>query len=235
MPYCVNCGVKLKDNPQACPLCGTLVVLPGESAQPSDCGGFPTRRENPNREFDRDLWLKLITVVTAAPALLMVSIDYLVGNGIDWSFYILFALALVWVWCVSPFLFKRNRFTLWLTIDTIVLIFFMSLVERTSKTGEWALPLATPIALTVSAIVFTLVNTFRRKIVRQLQKPALLFLMLALLCLIIELAVDFYRAGSYRPGWSILVAIPLIAFAVILLILQRRQWIVEELRHWFRI
>jgi hypothetical protein len=235
MPYCVNCGVKLNNNPKACPLCGTPVFLPTQSGQPSDCAGFPTRRDDPDREFDRDLWLKLVSVVTAAPALLMVFIDYLAGNGIDWSLYILFSLVLVWVWCASPFFFKRNRFTFWLVIDALALILFMFMVERTSHTGNWALPLATPITLAVSAIVFTLVNTFRRKLVRQLQKPALIFVMAALLCMIIELAVDLYRAGIYRPGWSILTAIPLIAFAAILLILQRRQWIVEELRHWFRI
>lgn len=235
MAYCVNCGVKLKNDPKACPLCGTAVIMPNQPTQLSDCGGFPTRRENTEREFDRDLWVKLITVVTAAPALLMTAIDYLVGNGIDWSLYILFALALVWVWCVSPFLFKRNRFTLWLVIDTLALILFMFMVESTSKTGNWALPLATPITLAVSAVVFTLANSFRSKTVRQLQKPALLFLLLALLSLVIEFTVDIYRAGIYRPGWSILATIPLMAFAVILLILQRRQWIVEELRHWFRV
>jgi ABC-type xylose transport system permease subunit len=210
------------------------VLLPVNSPEEPDCSGFPSRRDEPADVFDKDLWIKLISVITAAPALLTVTIDYLMGNGIDWSLYILYVLGLVWVWCSSPFLFKRNIFPLWFAIDAAALIGFLFLVEWTSGTGNWAMPLAIPIAVMVAAIIFTLVSTFRRKIVRQLQKPALIFLLVAVLCLFIEVFADLYRANQYRPGWSVLVAIPCLTFAVILLILQRRQWIVEELRHWLR-
>jgi hypothetical protein len=234
MAYCVNCGVKLKAAQRKCPLCGTPVVMSEKPLEEPDCSGFPSRRDEPVSTFDKDLWIKLISVITVAPALLTFVLDYLMGNGIDWSLYILYALGLVWVWCVSPFLFKRNIFPFWFAIDTAALIAFLFLVERTSSTGDWALPLAMPVALMVAAIIFILVSAFRSKIVRQLQKPALIFLLVAVLCLFIEVFVDLYRMKQYQPGWSLLVSIPCIAFAVILLILQRRQWIVEELRHWFR-
>jgi len=234
MAYCVNCGVKLKAAQRKCPLCDTPVVMSEEPLEEPDCSGFPSRRDEPVSTFDKDLWIKLISVITVAPALLTFVLDYLMGNGIDWSLYILYALGLVWVWCASPFLFKRNIFPFWFAIDTAALIAFLFLVERTSSTGDWTLPLAMPVALMVAAIIFILVSAFRSKIVRQLQKPALIFLLVAVLCLFIEVFVDLYRMKQYQPGWSLLVSIPCIAFAVILLILQRRQWIVEELRHWFR-
>jgi hypothetical protein len=234
MAYCVNCGVKLKATHKKCPLCDTPVVLPEKLPAEPDCSGFPSRRDEPVSTFDKDLWIKLISVITVAPALLTFVLDYLMGNGIDWSLYILYALGLVWVWCASPFLFKRNIFPLWFAVDTVALIAFLFMVERTSSTGNWALPLAIPVALMVAAIIFTLVSTFRSKIVRQLQKPALIFLLTAVLCLFIEVFVDLYRTNLYKPGWSLLVSIPCVAFAVILLILQGRIWIVEELRHWFR-
>jgi len=234
MAYCVNCGVKLKADLKKCPLCDTDVIPPVSPPEESDCSGFPPQKHEPTASFDKDLWIKLISVITAAPALLTFAIDYLMGNGIDWSLYIIYALGLVWVWCASPFLFKRNIFPLWFAIDAAALIAFLFLVERTSKTGNWALPLAMPIALMVAASVFILVSTFRSKLVRQLQKPALIFILIAVLCPLIEVFVDLYRAQQYRPGWSVLVAIPCLAFAAILLILQRRQWIVDELRHWFR-
>lgn len=234
MSYCVNCGVKLKATEKKCPLCETPVMLPESRSEEPDCSGLPSRRDEPVSEFDKDLWIKLVSVITAAPVLLAIVIDYLMGNGIDWSLYFLYALGLVWVWCVSPFLFKRNIFPLWFAIDMAALIIFLFLVEWTSGTGSWSLPLAIPVALMAAAIIFILVSTFRRKLVRQLQKPALIFLLTALFCLFIEVVVDQYRLNHYRPGWSLLVAIFCIAFAVILLILQGRQWIVEELRHWFR-
>ena len=235
MPYCVNCGVKLKSSEKKCPLCNTPVILPTNLPIKEENSAFPPQKEEPGSEFDKDLWIKLISVVTAMPALLTLAIDYLAGNGIGWSLYILYALGLVWVWCVSPFLFKRNIFPLWLSLDSAALILLLFLVEKASDTGNWVLTLAMPIVITVSAIIYLLVSAFQRNIARQLQKPALVFFAIALLVLIIEILIDLYKWGIYQPGWSVLVAIPCIAFGIILLILQRRQWIVEELRHWFRI
>ena len=235
MPYCVNCGVKLNPSAKKCPLCNTPVILHGYQPKDEECAGFPSRRKEPETIFDKDLWIKLISVVTATPALLSLAIDYLSGNEISWSLYVLYSMGLVWVWCVSPFLFRRNIFPLWLSIDTVGLIGLLFLVEHTSGTGYWVVKLAVPIVISVSLIIFILVSAFTREIVRQLQKPALIFFAVALLSLIIEVIVDFYRNGFYQPGWSVLAAIPCIAFGIILLILQRRQWIVEELRHWFRI
>ncbi len=235
MPYCVNCGVQLNPGAQKCPLCDTPVILRGNPPEDEECSGFPSLREEPETIFDKDLWIKLISVVTAAPALLTLAIDYLAGGGISWSLYILYSMSLVWIWCASPFLFNRNIFPLWLSIDTAGLIALLFLVEHTSDSGHWVLRLALPIVLSVSIIVFLLVSAFRREMVRQLQKPALVFFAIAVLSLIIEVVVDFYRNGIYQPGWSVLAAIPCIAFGFILLILQRRQWIVEELKHWFRI
>lgn len=236
MPYCVNCGVQLKAAAGKCPLCDTPVLLPSsQKLKEEECGVFPEEREAEASEFDHDLWIKLISVITAAPALLNLAIDYVFGNGISWSLYIIVSLGLVWVWCVSPFIFRRNIFPLWLSIDATALITFLLLVEEFSNTGSWALPLAIPLVLFLTVLIFTLVMAFRSKLVRQLQKPALIFLLTALLCLFIETTVDLYTSSVYRPGWSILAAIPCVSFAVILLILQRRQRIVEEIKHWFRI
>lgn len=235
MSYCVKCGVKLKEAANKCPLCETPVILAVEKTEPAELDVQPSRFDEPLNTFDKDLWLKLISVLTAAPALLTLSIDYFFGNGISWSVYVLFALTLVWVWCVSPFLFQRNIFPLWFAIDAAALIGFLYMIEITSQTGNWFLPLALPLALSFSIMVFSTVKLFRGKIIRQLRKPAILFFQTSLLCLLIEIVVDYYKNNQYQPGWSFLVAIPCIAFAVILLVLQRRQWIVEEIKHWFRI
>jgi len=235
MPYCVLCGVRLKDSNNRCPLCGTPVILPDQYSGKAGNNELPLKRDEPRESFDRDLWVKLVSIILAVPILLTLAIDYFVGTGISWSIYVLTALALVWVWCVSPFLVRRNIFPLWFALDTAALSGFLFFIERLSNTGNWFIPLAFPLLIFTSASIFSIVFLFRKKIIRQLQKPAILLLIIGLLCLFIELIVDRYKYDQYQPGWSFLVAIPCSAFAVILLILQRRQWIVEELKYWFRI
>lgn len=235
MPYCINCGVKLKDQEKKCPLCETPVVYSNIISGVSECEGIPSKRQETPSAFDKDLWIKLISVIVAAPVLFTIAIDYLLGNGITWSLYILFSLLLVWVWCVSPFLFKRNIFYLWFSMDVVALLSFFFCIERLSQTGRWFFPLAFPLTIALAIMISLIVLLFRKKLLRQLQKPALLFFLAAAMCLVIEAGVDVCKTSRYQPGWSILAAIPCVAFAVILLILQKRQWIVEELRHWFRV
>lgn len=233
MPYCIQCGVQLKDIAKQCPLCGTAVVT--SSRADLERNENPPARDILEPDFDKDLWVKLVSIITVAPALLTAVIDYFLGNGIDWSIYVMSALGLVWVWCVSPFAFRRNIFPLWFAIDTAALAAFLLLVQHLSKTGPWFYPLALPLTLCVAALIFTIVTLFKRRIIHQLQKPAVIFLFTAILCLLIELIVDIFGKRRYWPEWSILVAIPLMTIAIILLILQKRPWIVEELRHWFRV
>lgn len=235
MPYCVSCGVKLKSSEKKCPLCETPIILPEPKPDQPGCEQPPSRRDEIMDAFDKDLWIKLISVITIAPTLITLAIDYFFGGGISWSLYVLLSLTLVWIWCVSPFLFPRNIFSLWFFLDTAALCGFLFFTEYLSKTGRWFYPLALPLVAILALMVFTAVILFRLKIIHQLQKPALLFFQAGFLCLSIELIVDLYKFSRYLPGWSLLAAIPCFAFGIILLILQGRQWIVEEIKHWFRI
>ena len=234
MAYCVNCGVKLSPEMECCPLCSTRIILPSGTSLPDLKNSLPTRRHVPAGGFDRKLWVSLITIILAAPSFLLVLIDWLFGQPINWSLYAVSSLVLVWIWCISPFLFRRNISSLWITIDIFSLLGFLYFIERFSNTGNWFFQLAFPLTISLWSVIVFFVFLFKRKLLRQFYKAAAIFLALGFLAIFCEFFIDSYLFGLWKPSWSLLVFTGLAAFSSIAIVLQQRQWIVEEIKFWLR-
>lgn len=235
MPYCVNCGVELNQEAEACPLCATVVVSPSRQTQ-----GKPERAKSaiPADDigtFDKGLWIKLVSIILAVPVLLSLVIDGVLMGGISWSLYVAASLLLVWVWMTSPFYCKSNCYGIWITVDALVLLAYLFAIERISHTVGWFLPLAVPV--TISLYISVLLSTWltRKNLIRELQIPSLAIFLLGILSVIINGSISLYNFGKIKIGWSLLVFIPALAIGAIGVMLQRRRWIVEELKHWFRV
>ena len=234
MPYCVNCGVKLSPEIRNCPLCGVEVLLPGRPESPVFPESRPLAEQTPPESFDKHLWLNLISVILAAPAAITLIIDWAFSGEISWSRYVVASLIVVWVWCISPFLFSRNIVPLWVTLDASALLAFLYYVERISSKQVWFLGLALPIILGFMFLLLALILLIRRKILRQLHKAAALFFAVGVYSLFLEFFIDRYIDNIYHPGWSLLVFVACSAFALIAIVLQRRNYIVEEIKYWLR-
>lgn len=234
MPYCVNCGVKLSPQIKNCPLCGVEVLHPGQPVPPVFPASQPLREQIPQDTFDKHLWINLISVILVAPAAITVVIDWIFGGEISWSRYVAASLIVVWVWCVSPFLFSRNIVPLWITLDAAALLGFLYYVERISSLKSWFLGLALPITIGLTSLLLALIFLIRRNILRQLHKAAALFFAVGTFSLFLEFFIDRYVDNQYHPGWSLLIFISCTAFTLIAIVLQRRKYIVEEIKFWLR-
>jgi hypothetical protein len=236
MSYCVNCGVKLAQNINICPLCGVSVINP---AKPIDLLAekiYPQNREHPIRTFDRGLWIKIVTIVIVSLILVSMTLNRILNSsGIDWSIYVVSSLGLVWVWLISPFLFKHIITSRWIFIDILAVLGFLYIMEWLSPHKGWFLMLALPICSTFLALILSLVFLIRKKYIRQLQILAATFLVIGAFCVLINAIINLYNQSFLKLDWSLLVLIPFTAFAIIAVLLQRRAWVVEELKHWFRI
>jgi len=235
MSYCVNCGVKLKNHVSSCPLCGTEVISPANPANHAVKKTVPRQRKNQEDSFDKNLWIKLVSIILAVPALLSITINGVFGNTLTWSLYTAASLGIAWVWLVSPFLYQRNIAQRWIIIDTIALLGFLYLIEHLSASHGWFFPLALPITLFFTVLLLTLVILIRKKVLRELHIAASLFTAVGLFCVFLNGVIYFYILRVFRLDWSLLVLIPCIAFALIAIVLQRRRWIVDELKFWFRV
>lgn len=233
MPYCVNCGVELNCRAKQCPLCNVEVMLPVQVLEASAENNLPQQRDILEDAFDKNLWIQVISVLMAIPTLLSLVIDTVSGDGLTWSLYVVASLGAVWVWCVSPFLYRRNIVALWIAIDAVALLGLLYLTDFLSPSPGWFVPLALPITVSVSALVLAIVELTRRKILRELHIVAAVLLAVGALCIIIESTVDLYLT-HLKLQWSLLVVVSCIPLALIAAMLQRRTAVVEGMRFWLR-
>ena len=234
MPYCVRCGVELADGAASCPLCGVEVVLPRTLRKPASGSPRPQLRDVVATEFDRKLWLQVVSALMAIPALGCVVIDAVSGDGLTWSLYVVAGLAAVWIWSVSPFLYRRNVVPLWITIDAVAMLGLLYVIAVLPPTSDWFRPLALPIVVTLFLLVLLILGFARRGILRELHKVSAALMALAVFCVAIESAVDLYLIDAVSLDWSLIVLVICAPLALIAEILQRRRGIVEGMKAWLR-
>lgn len=235
MSYCVNCGVKLNKNVAHCPLCSVEVINPAYPLDHDALKKNSLQKETVDESFDKNLWIKLISIILVAPVLISITINYVFGNALTWSLYVAGSLGIAWVWLVSPFLYQRNFAPRWITIDALALLGFFYLIEYLSTSHGWFFPLALPITLAFTVLLLALVILIRQKVLRELHIAASLFTAIGLFCVFLNGVISLYAMQIFRLDWSLLVLISCIAFSLIAIALQRRRWIVDELKFWLRV
>jgi len=236
MPYCVNCGVELNSSTKRCPLCGVEVVLPAALLEPAtrSSSSLPQQRDAVASAFDKKLWIQVVSMLLAIPALTCVVINAVFGEGITWSLYVVASLATAWVWCVSPFLFRRNIVPLWIAIDATAFLGLLYVIDHLWSTGGWFLPLALPITLCLDSLLLLVVMLARRRVIRGLHVVAAALIAFGLFCMVVEGAVDLYVTNALTLQWSLLVLVSCSSLALIATLLQRRRGFVEGMKFWLR-
>ena len=234
MPYCVSCGVELNRSAKRCPLCDVEVVLPAALVEPATGNSLPQQRDIVASAFDRKLWIQVVSVLMAVPALMCVVINAVLGEGMTWSLYVVASLGTAWVWCVSPFLYRRNIVPLWITIDATAFLGLLYVIDYLWPAAGWFLPLALPITLCLDGLLLLVVVLTRRGVLRELHVVAAALMAFGVFCMAIEGAVDLYVTHALTLQWSLLVLVSCSSLALIATLLQQRRGIVEGMKFWFR-
>ena len=234
MPYCVNCGVELNSSAKRCPLCDVEVVLPASLLEPATGSSLPQQRDTVASAFDKKLWIQVVSVLLAIPALMCVVINAVFGEGLTWSLYVVASLGTAWVWCVSPFLYRRNIVPLWIAIDATAFLGLLYVIDYLWSAAGWFLPLALPITLCLDGLLLLVVVLTRRGVLRELHVLAATLMAIGLFCMVVEGAVDLYVTDTLTLQWSLLVLVSCTSLALIATLLQRRRSIVEGMKFWLR-
>ncbi|MBN1267913.1 MAG: hypothetical protein JXA25_20645 [Anaerolineales bacterium] len=233
MPYCVNCGVELEKRERCCPLCGVPVIVPDGVDQVQEGRLLPPGRDEYSTSTDRQLIFYLITIALAVPALISLTINLLINSRVTWSLVVVGSLAAAWVVFVSPLLYRRRVFPLWIVFDMLAAAGLLYLIETTVPTKGWFRPLALPVTVWVGAVVLVLYKLIERRALHGLQIVSGVFIAIGVLSLFIDGTIQEYLYDSLRPGWSLIVLIPCIAVAAIFALIQRKQQFVDRMERWF--
>lgn len=147
--YCMNCGVKLGQGEEKCPLCGLPAYHPNLKRTPGP-SLYPTEWTAPEAERSGMRYLLTVFFLVALGACLL--IDFLLAHRVTWSGYVLAGLATGYVLLVLPLWFAKPNVVACLGLD-FVAVGLMLLYIDLSVDGGWFLSLAFPVTGIYGALI----------------------------------------------------------------------------------
>ena len=204
MSYCVNCGVELNPGARACPLCGT----PAWNPDPAAPAYFPTHSAAVQPASRRDAAI-LLTAMLTSVSLCCGLLNLFLPTERPWSFYVIGAAVMLWVWFALPMVLRRLP--------------------------VWFRGLALPIIGWAGVLVFLLSFLLRGGRRSILSTLSLAIGAAGLLAMGIEFCIDRYFRSLWQPGWSLVVLAVCLGLIIPLRIIRRVPALREEARRRFNL
>lgn len=229
MSYCVNCGVKLDDSLDRCPLCNTPVLNPNEPFRGKAVPPFPEERGQVEPVKNKDVIL-LYSLVLIAASVSCGLLNLLVFQGSFWSLYIIGACLILWVTAIPIFIYTKLPVYCYLLLDGLAIGLYEYLITFNTPDASWFFELALPITGIVT-LLGIFVAFLRRKLSPSFLATALyVFISLAVLCISIELLICRFLAAPLHLTWSAVVLTACAIIAVALLTILSRKRLRNEVR-----
>lgn len=206
--YCINCGVKLSDTEQKCPLCNTSVYHP-EMKQNVITPLYPKERM-PKRGSIRKILSGAIIFLFLIPLMVCFFVDFQMNGNLEWFGYVAGALILTYVMIPLPLWFKKPNPVIFAPCSFLAITLYLLYINQITG-GKWffsfALPVVGGMGIIVCSVV-TLLHYLRRG---KLYIAGGSFIAVGIFMCLIEALMC--RTFSLRfIGWSIY---PLIAFILL--------------------
>ena len=141
MSYCVQCGVKLSDYHEKCPLCDTEVINPNKPIvrANTDYPDYQVIEKSEKKTVKHYVTGIILSLQAFIYSLVVFLIDWITGGGITWSIIPILSLTLLWVSVAYPFFRKKNTFFRLFTYDCIAVIVYILLLNYViSKNFIWS-------------------------------------------------------------------------------------------------
>ena len=229
MSYCVHCGVELDQTATRCALCNTPVVdlsaLKDENAK----SPFPTKKGQVERVKRTDLAI-LSSVVLASTAIACALLNFLVFTGSFWSFYIIGACLLLWVFSIPAVIYTRLPIYLSILFDGIAVALYLWIIAYEYSGYTWYLSIAIPITCMVTFLVELFAFLHRYFQTSILSTAIYLFAEIAVLCVGLEMLLRNYFEGIIYITWSSVVLVSCAIIIIVLLTIITRSRLREAVR-----
>lgn len=231
MSYCVNCGVELEDSASFCPLCHTPVYHPGRQAPQEKPATFPQERQEVEDINRRELAVLLsVTLLCTAGCCILLN-RFLLSPHLPWSAFVAGACGLLWVWIVPPLLKRSLPALAFLLLDIAAIGAYLGLIAFLLHGTSWLYDLALPIWGGASVLFLLAFLLARKRSV--ISRTMLVIAGVGLFLLWLELLIDRWMGISYRPQWSLIVAIACVALLIPLAIIRMRPNLRRQVRRRF--
>ncbi len=224
MSYCVNCGVELEASLKQCPLCNTQVVNPNEVKKEQVISPFPKEKEKIEAVMRKDVGI-LISIILGSTIITCGCLNYFVFNSNRWSLVVIGACVLLWVILFPVVIYEKLHIHLSILFDGVTLLGYLYLITLLTQNNKWFTGLAIPLVVFITLVVEIYVFC-ARKLPKSILTGALYAITaFGVLCVGIELLVDWYLYERIIFRWSAIAAtVCIIIDAAIITLLSMRRF-----------
>lgn len=229
MSYCVNCGVKLDEALNKCPLCNTPVINPNDLKKMGAISPFPTERGETEKVKSKDVII-LTTVFLTTTALCCLLLNLLVFSKTLWSIPIIGLCAFIWVVVIPCIAFKDWPIYIFMLFDGFAMAGYLYMLSFLTSNKAWLTRLALPITALATVLILTF-TLLMRKISSSILALALyIYILIPILCIGIELLICHYYGNPLHITWSAIVLVPCTIVAIALITILSRKRLREAVR-----
>ncbi len=229
MSYCVHCGVELDQTATRCALCNTPVIDPSALVDQTAKPPFSTKKGQVERVKRNDLAI-LFSVVLGSAAISCALLNFLVFKTNFWSFYIIGACLLLWVFGVPFFIYTRLPIYLSIFFDGAAVALYLGIIAYEYSGLAWYVSLAIPITCMVTVLVLVFTFLHRHFQTSILATAIYLFAEIAVLCVGLEIMLRNYFEEIIYITWSSVVLVSCAIIIVALLTIITRSRLREAVR-----
>lgn len=241
MSYCVNCGVKLEESLDKCPLCNTPIINPAKvnagtlrelaSSQKKTelIPPFPVERGETEKVKSKDGAI-LLTVAFATTAICCALLNYLVFNQNLWSIPIIGLCAFFWVVFLPIMLFKELPVYAFIIIDGFAMAGYLYMISFMTSSNLWLTKIALPITAMITAMILVLTFLIRKISASILAIALYVYILIPLLCIGIELLICHFKGQPLHIVWSAIVLAPCTVVSIILITVLSKKRLREAVR-----
>lgn len=205
MSYCVNCGVELDNNVENCPLCKTPVINPNIREKTDKPLAYPERIYLP-KAVNRRFGAFIASMAILLPNIVCTLVSVLFYPKTDWAWMVNATSLMLWVVCVSPFLWKKTVSWALIVIDTLCIMGHAAVMCMLTGNKDAFLHCILPLIAVVAVIICFFVE-FKKRV-----KPGwpvlciAVFTEILITSLCIELIVRNYLQISMFPAYALIVS-----------------------------
>jgi len=204
MSYCVQCGVKLSDYHEKCPLCSTEVINPNNSVlrANTDYPDYHVVNEKESKTVKHYVTGIILSMQVFVYSVVVFLVDWLTGGGITWSIIPILSLSLVWITVAYPFFRKKNTFFRLFTCDSIaVTVYIMLLNLVISGDFMWA----RYVAVCILIVWVIIAGIFLTDKIRKAVPITIYYIISTVIIIFISLTFIEQRAAILQLGLPIMI------------------------------
>lgn len=229
MSYCVNCGVKLDEALNKCPLCNTPVINPKELKKMGPISPFPTEPGETENVKSKDVVI-LTSIFLATTAICCLLLNLLVFNKTLWSIPIIGLCAFIWIVIIPTIAFKHLPIYAFMLIDGLAMGGYLYMLSFLTSSKAWLTQLALPITALATILILTFTLLMRKISASLLALALYIYILIPILCIGIELLIRHYYSSPLKITWSAIVLVPCTIIAIVLITILSKKRLREAVR-----